>query len=149
VHPATELLSFLNYIFAVFSFTRWLIWVQERKAKNGFTCCSPQRLWEDSKHGFGLVTTRQRELSELGGDVFEALDQRVSIEIKTGWLLPASAWPVWTLGQIVAGTSVGTCRCVFQYFPQQVRGGAALQSTTTSKGQGQFCTSLELPCDPG
>jgi hypothetical protein len=49
------------------------------------------------KHGVGMVTTCQWELSELGGDC-GALSQSLH-EIKIGLQLPASAWQARPPGQ--------------------------------------------------
>ena len=46
----------------------------------------------DLKHGTGVVTTHQWELSELGGDVFGSSGPESLHEIKIGRPLPTSAW---------------------------------------------------------
>jgi hypothetical protein len=64
----------------VFSFTQWLIWVQERKVwlqRVGLP--DVYKAVGFLKHEAGVETTHQWELSELGGDVSAAPGQRVSM----------------------------------------------------------------------
>jgi hypothetical protein len=67
----------------------------------------------DLKHRVGVLANYQWELGKLGGDISGALGQRVSMRLKTGQPLPASAWPARPPGQRVANSSAGNVRVSF------------------------------------
>jgi hypothetical protein len=58
-------------------------------AKRGYAWYAPQKAVGVLKHGAGVVTTSQWELSELGGEILE-LSQSLH-KIRTGQPLPTSA----------------------------------------------------------